>query len=469
MSDMNRREFLGGLGGVFAAPLAGAAAQTNVLLILSDQYHHAVMHTAGNPVIKTPNLDRLAAGGVRFEHAVCPTPFCSPSRASILTGLYPHKHGITYNVRNDERGLDPKFFSTEAALSGAGYACAQRGKWHLGDKTRIPGYAHDPDPEWPPRRGSVTTVEAVRKAIGGGKRSPETRIGKSSLPAGQTVEAWMTGLTVQLMEQMAAKPFMLTVSMPAPHPPWIVNDPYYSMYDRASIPLPANRSFVEPVDRNTEAYTVGTALGDAGLREYLGCYYGLCSLVDWNVGRLLDALDRLKLASNTLVIFMADHGDMQAGHSMQGKTNFSIYEETTRIPLLMRLPGRMPAGKVVQTQAGSCDIQPTILDYLGIKSQAAIHGSSLRGYIEGREDLERPIFNERERGRDNFQRTIRTIPWKYVYCSSGESQLYHLEKDPGETKNLIADAGSAATRKKLHADLVRWMRETGDPRTARIS
>src|SRR5437762_6240485 len=105
----------------------------------------------------------------------------------------------------------------------------------------------------------------------------------------------------------------------------------------------------------------------------------------------------------------------------------------------MRLPGRTPAGKVIATQAGSCDLHPTILDYLGFKKRGATHGASLRPYIEGRDDLERPIFCERERGTKYFQRLIRTQEWKYCYASNGASQLYHVAKDPGETRNLMEE------------------------------
>ncbi len=477
---INRRDFLKCTGGVFAAPLAAAPNRPNVLLILSDQYYHSAMGVAGNPVIKTPAFDRLAREGARFRHAVCPTPFCSPSRATIMTGLYPHRHGITYNVREnapDERGLDPKLPVTEATLGAAGYTCAQRGKWHLGDKTRQACYANDPETDYAAylttlgpssaggrnrKRGNfnLTYAPVVRKALD--KVESGVVIARTDRPNAHTQETWLTNLAIQQMEKMVAKPFFLTVSLPAPHAPWAINDPYYSMYERARIPLPENRRFVEPVDRRTDAWILGQALGDEGLREYLGVYYGMCSMVDWNVGRLLDALRRLDLERNTLTIFVADHGDMQAGHSMYGKTNFSIYEETTRIPMLMRFPGKIPAGRVVDTQAGLADIRPTILDYLDFPAPAGVHGRSLRSYVDGKEDLTRPVFVERARGRDGFQRAIRTIGWKYVYSSSGESQLYNLEKDPGETRNLISDADSASIRKKLHADLAGWMKQTGD-------
>ena len=151
---------------------------------------------------------------------------------------------------------------------------------------------------------------------------------------------------------------------------------------------------------------------------------------------------------------------MQGGHGCYDKTTFSMYEETTRVPLLLSWPGRIPAGKAVRTHAGSCDIRPTILDYVGLKPQGAVHGASLRRYVEGAEDLERPAFCERERGARHFQRMIRTHEWKYVYASDGASQLYDLEKDPGETRNLIKETGTP--RAELHGRLARWMRETGD-------
>jgi arylsulfatase A-like enzyme len=311
---MRRRDFL---GAVTAAAMA-RPSDTNVLVIISDQYFHNAMSGAGHPVVRTPNLDRLMHEGVRFENAVCPTPFCSPSRASIMTGLYPHTHGITSNVRDAERGLDPKLFSTDAALAGAGYTLAQRGKWHLGDKGRIPGYRGDPDTESEKlrvrRRQHITTAEVVKKALA--KADASIAIGKTDVPIDETYETHVCNLALEQLQKMAAKPFFLTVSFPAPHAPWVVNDPYYSMYDRSRIPLPANRSSVEPVDAENQSRTLGQLLGDEGLREYLAVYWGMCSMVDAQIGRLLQALSRLKVEQNTLVIFVSDHGDMQAGHGM---------------------------------------------------------------------------------------------------------------------------------------------------------
>ena len=459
------------------APLIAATGRApNVLFIISDQLHHAVP-------AKTPNIDRLAAEGVRFKHAVCATPFCSPTRASFMTGLYPHAHGITYNVGDPDRGLDSRLLSTEQVLVDSGYTCRQFGKWHLGDRSRIPAYKNQPESDYrdnedQPRRNRndgtgrngvpVLMTDALKRANAeydhGGANN--TLIGRIDLPPEKMVESRITSEAIQELDRLAGKPFFLTVSLPAPHAPWEICEPYYGMHPRSGIALPSNRNAVEPADRSTAARRFGQLLGDEGMREWLGVYRGLVSMVDWNVGRLLEAMRQRKLDRDTLVIFTADHGDMQGGHGCYDKTTYSMYEETTRVPFMMRWPGRMPAGREVRTQAGSCDLQPTILDYLGMKPNRTAHGTSLRPFIEGREDLDRPIFSERERGQKDFQRLIRTQDWKYCYASNGASQLYNLEKDPGETRNLIAETSARAIKEKLHDRLKGWMQETGDPRKA---
>lgn len=472
---MNRRELMQMLGTVLTAPLNAAPGSPNVLFFISDQLYHSALGVAGNPIIKTPNIDGLARSGVRFAQAICPTPFCSPSRATMLTGLYPHKHRITYNVGDPAKGLDPKLPSTENVLFPKGYQCGQKGKWHLGDKTNLPPYAKDPELDYAEflgdtkrsARRSFTMIPVVEKALARYDREKGINIGKSSTPIAKQQESWIADTAIRQMQSFAGKPFCMTVSFPAPHAPWIINEPYYSMYERARFQLPPNRS-VEDVDRDSPSRAFGELLGDEGFREYLAVYYGMVSMMDWNTGRVLDALRKMGQERNTLVVFMADHGDMQAGHSMYGKLTKLMYEETTRIPLIMSFPGRMPAGKVVQTQAGTADVSPTILDYLGYKPSGPIHGRSLRSYIDGKEDLERPIYSEHERGAKDFQRMIRTMQWKYAFSFSGSSQLYNLEKDPGETRNLINDAGSKSIKQKLHTQLTQWMRETDDPRSAQM-
>ena len=496
MSALTRRSVLSALSGSLVSAAAQADRRPNVLLVISDQLHYEAIAAAGNEVVHTPNIDRLAHDGVRFENALCPTPFCSPTRASLMTGLYPHQHGITTNLGRNSAGLEPDLPTTEQTLLEAGYVARQFGKWHLGEKTRVPAYTQDPElryrdyfrriartmPE--PPAGPISRVgrpvypiPAVQSAntMYDGDGPANSWIGRTDVPPEHTEEAWIATRAVETLRMLAGKPFFMTVSFPAPHGPWIIDEPYYSLHPREDIRLPANRHSVQDVDRRTAAWRFGQLLGEEGMREYLGVYYGMVSMMDANLGRILDELRRSGEEDNTLVIFTSDHGDMQGGHGMYGKTNYSMYEETSRVPLLVRWPGRIPRGKTIKTQAGSCDVSPTILDYLGLPVPPGLAGKSLRGFIEGNDDLDRPVFAERDRGTPgesgggHFQRLIRTQEWKYSYHSRGDSQLFHLAADPGETENLIREPSARGTKQHMHAELIRWMRETNDPQVEEVA
>lgn len=472
-----------------------ADKRPNLLLVISDQLHHAAFGAAGNRVIRTPNIDRLAREGVRFENALCPTPFCSPTRASLTTGLYPHQHGVIRNLTGNHQGLDRKLHTTEQALLDAGYTVRQFGKWHLGKKTRTQAYARDPELRYrdhfrsiaarmsKPSAGPISRVarpifptQAVLDANAryDGNGPSNTWIGRTDVPVEHTEEAWIADRAIEALKEVSGRPFFLTISFPAPHALWVINEPYYSLHERSEIPLPSNRHSVQDVDRKTSAWRFGQLLGEKGMREYLGVYYGMVSMMDANLGRILDELDRLGNAHDTLVVFTADHGDMQGGHGMYDKTSYSMYEETTRVPLLLRCPGCVPAGATIRTQAGTCDVSPTILDYLGLPVPRGLAGTSLRAFIEDGDDLDRPIFAERDRpawgeeGERHFQRLIRTHQWKYSYHSVGDSQLYNLQDDPGETRNLIHQQSFQGEKRRLHRALFRWMKQTNDPRAQEI-
>ncbi len=371
---------LGVAASAMATPIRAADKRPNVLLVISDQLHHAAFGAAGNPVIQTPNIDRLAADGVRFENTLCPTPFCSPTRASLMTALYPHQHGVIKNVPGSSTGLQSRISTTEQALLDAGYVSRQFGKWHLGDKTRVPAYADDPElsyrdhiteiaagmpqpPEGPLSRVGrpIFATEAVTNANAryDGNGPSNTWIGRTDVDAEHTEESWIADQAIEALNRLSGEPFFITVSFPAPHALWVVNEPYYGLHERSKIPLPANRHSVRDVDRKTAAWRFEQLLGDEGMREYLGVYYGMVSMMDANLGRILDELRRLGKEDDTLVIFTADHGDMQGGHGMYDKTSYSMYEETTRVPLLLRYPGRIPKGRPIKTQAGSCVLSNT--------------------------------------------------------------------------------------------------------------
>lgn len=468
---------------------------TNVLFLMTDQQTFRALGAMGNKQIKTPNLDRLAREGVMFTHTVCTTPFCSPSRASIVTGLYPHKHGINRNVQRGQRGVTDDMVVTENILHDLGYSTHHRGKWHLGPTSDIRAYRDDQydqreynrmlNEKFPPEKAAAGKNEILlwgqpvimrpfmRAAhdkwikMRNIPKQDIAIIGRTTIPPEYMPCSWLFDQAIALLEQHAKERFMITCSVSPPHAFWVAPDPYYSMYDPDALKMPENfRSPVPEYYQNSVAARLSRLVGEAGLREFLRCYYAQVSLVDWNVGRILNKLRELGLERNTLVVFTSDHGDMNCGHGLLSKSIPACYDEIMRTPLLMRLPGKIPAGRVVDVHVNGVDIMPTILDYLGVPIPEGIHGRSLRPFIEGKPDDGAPGFSERTFGQGKnvgIQRTIRTKEWKYVYNTRWECELYNLREDPGETQNRINDRGCRNVLRELHGQLKQWMEKTGDP------
>jgi arylsulfatase A-like enzyme len=507
--SLSRRRFLsaaarglaaaGAAGGLSFARLHGqpAGEGLNLLFLMTDQHNAGVLGCYRNSIVQTPNLDRLAAEGVRFTNAYCATPFCSPTRASLVTGLWPHQHGITQNVDGDAHGITDANTFTENLLFDRGYKTAHRGKWHLGPYSDVRCYRDDkpegrgwgvlsesicPSADFPKQEGEVRLwgrpvimqdfmLEAHRTWNTFDKipKQDLSIIGRSVLPREGTYEAWYTEQVVGLMEKHRSENWMITWSVSPPHAFWVCPDPYYSMYDPAALALPTNLSEMPDVVRQSVGYRLAQLIGERGIREYLRCYYGQVSMMDWYVGQILAKLDELGLAGRTLVVFTSDHGDMQGGHGLITKSVPAMYEEITRVPLMFRLPGRIPSGKVVDMHANSVDMMPTLLDYVGLAAPDGIAGRSLRPFVEGQADDGAPAFSERTGLNYNWiERMICRDGWKYVFHSAWPSELYNRNDDPGEVRNLYSDAASRDTRDGLHRELRDWMTRTNDPGLARM-
>ena len=522
MQRSTRRGFLKkvGLGAAGAAALAAAgegraerpegkprkqAGGLNVLLLMTDQQTFRALGAAGTKDIRTPNLDRLAAAGARFELATCPTPFCTPTRASIVTGLYPHSHGLVSNVKNrpgdgqkpiDQLGLP----MTEQILHERGYYTGHRGKWHLGDKGNLAcyrdlpegldhGYAGFDYDEFLDERLAVKRAAKARGAAVAFGRPVEmipacrqghekyvahrglggqliSIIGRSAVPAELTPEACITDQAMKMIEANASGDWMVTASWGPPHALWVAPEPYYSMHDRKKMPRHDDRDKLPAWMRNSTARKLGDFIGPDGIAEYQAIYRAQVAMMDAQVGRLLKKLDELKLTDRTLVIFTSDHGDMQGRFGAVGKTVPAFYEEILRVPLLMRLPGKIKPGTVVSRPVTLVDMMPTILDYAGVKGPEGIHGRALRPLIEGR-DVQRSELSFAERTnpygtRPSVQRMIRSNRWKYCYYGGDRGQLFDLVNDPMERDNLFADNGKRQTVRDMHGRLLEWMKQTGD-------
>jgi len=285
-------------------------------------------------------------------------------------------------------------------------------------------------------------------------------IGCSVVPPELLPETQITNQVLALIDRHAGKNFMITASWSPPHDLWVIPEPYYSLVDRGKIELPGSTD-VPAWDRRGPSKRLGDLMGPEGIREYAAIYHGMVKYIDDQVGRVLKKLDDLGLANNTLVIFTSDHGDMVGAHGCIGKSIFSFYDDLVRVPLLMRLPGRVRPGTVVKQPVSQIDLMPTILDYVGQPVPRKIHGRSARPLLEGRDVKWRDhAFCQRA----NVARMLRTERYKYVYRPKPRVvALYDLQKDPHEDDNLAADPARAEVVRRMHIRLLEVMARDGDP------
>lgn len=416
---------------------AGASSQIdpaprpNVVFIYTDDQARWAVGAYGNPEVQTPNLDRLARQGAMLTHAFTCTPVCSPSRAGMFTSRYPTQIKIDDWInpeKEPELGLAPEAITWPKLLRAAGYATALFGKWHLGT-----------NPEFHPTRNGYGHFFGF---LGGGN----TPIDPTLEVAGKTTK--MKGSLPDLLVDDALKfldkhrkgPFLLSVHFRAPHAP------YAPVPEEDAAPFrtldPTIPDVVDlPVDR---------------VKKLTREYYASVHSVDRNVGRLLDRLDELKLSSNTIVIFTSDHGYMIGHHGLWHKGNATwlaegkkghrpnMFDDAIRVPLLVRWPGVVPAGSKIDAVVTNLDIMPTLLDLvgLGLPDNLKVEGRTFAPFLRHEEVpyWDGTIYGQYDmhHGDTARMRMIRTPDWKLVrrLDTAGLDELYDLNKDPGETRNL---------------------------------
>ena len=429
----------------------------NVLFILSDDQGAWAMRCAGNEDIVTPALDRIAASGVRFTSFFCTSPVCSPARASLLTGEIPSRHGVHDWIRDGNTGASRVDYLANQplltdAFANAGYRCALIGKWHLG-------------------ASDVQRKGFVRWFAHASGMSPYYDAPMYDEGAPRTVARYLTDeLTGQALafldgEAIERAPFWLSLNYTAPHYPWIDSHPraYTALYDDcafASCPQQPPHPFSATGNPATDE-------GHRRRRESLVGYFAAVTAMDAGIGRVLDRLDALGLASSTLVIFMSDNGMNCGHHGIWGKGNGTrpqnMYDTSVKVPALFAQPGRI-APAVCDALASGYDVYPTLLDYAGVTDPAPRKrpGQSFRALLDGDgATAERNIVVYDEYGP---VRMVRTREWKYVHREpGGPHELYDLVHDPDERVNRIDDPTTAPRRRELHAQLAGWFAEYVDP------
>ena len=479
------------------ASLAAAVERPNVLFLFSDQHNADVLGCAGHPIVKTPNLDRLAATGVRFTRAYCQDAICTPSRTSLMTGLYPRTTGCLDN--GDSPLSQEKLYPLQQVLQSAGYLTGCFGKRHLPKPSLALGWnrsatvlalKNDPSDEnyddWIRTRGPGQ-AEAFKKDNPG---SLEADMGCqiSEVKPENRIEAYTALKAKEFLRdcQKQGKPFFCWAAFHGPHQPYTPPAKWAALYPVDKMPLPP--SWDEPINnlppglqnwrRNSKApWDLAKAAEDTDLyRKYIAYYFAQVTEVDHFIGDVLAELDALGLRDNTIVIYASDHGDFVARHGMIEKcaVSHNVYEETLRVPLIVSWPKRLQQGAACDSLAELVDLYPTLVELLGLKRPAdapALAGRSLvstlvqgkptgRAYAVSENWSQSTVITERYKLGTWIDPTPRHADRDFR--KKTPDQLFDREKDPQELVNLAGKPEYAAVEAQLRAYLAEWVGRTTD-------
>jgi arylsulfatase len=436
----------------------------NILFITTDEQRFDCMGCYGNALIRTPNMDRIAQEGVRFERGYVQNPMCMPSRMSLMTGRYCSEHGVNINcVGLPEHEQAQTFMQS---LKDAGYTTAAIGKMHMMPKWGPFGFTYLDLVEGKADENNQYTDYLQAKGLSGkqheakGDPNPsETRT--HALPAEDTIDGFVgRRATRWLADQQDKSPFFLWVSFSNPHFPFDPPEPYDTMYDPDEVPAPVWREYemaAKPTQRQLQQERGYDKVTEAELRRMIAHTYGNITLVDDLVGEILDVVETKGLLANTLIAFTSDHGDHLGDHRLLHKSGVTFYDISVRVPYLIRYPALFPEGAVCDAMVESIDLPATFLDVAGVEAPATMQGRSLVGLAEGKlTDWREDAFSEIDlhmnprmhgphdpRARD-YVAMVCTREWKYVHFPNlGIGELYDLVHDPHELTNLFYDPGQA--------------------------
>jgi len=490
---MTRRTFLAASAAAAQRPAhalpqrAGANRPPNVLLLMSDQHRRDAIRAAGSPVARTPNLDSLAAGGTRFDSAYCANPVCVPSRASLLTGLYTHRHGAFNN------GIPwPLEHRTIAHYFGrAGYATGLIGKMHfvdaqthgfdyhldfndwfqlLGPKTRL--YA---DELGQPNSGSgQPQIDDVQRDLGDpwkGEREADGREGSvavgrvSRIPEEYQFESFVSRESVRFLNRFGKQqPFFLIASFLKPHDPFMPIERFARMFRPEDMRLPDTWGKVDPATAPAEVRRLLERNGPTpelrsadAARRRIALYYASLAQMDEELGKILAALRSLELDRNTIVLYTSDHGEMLGDLGLWQK--FQFYEGSCGVPLLVRAPGVTQPGAVCRQPLSQVQILPTLAELCGVSVPSDLDGKSFAAQLRSPATVnDAPVYSEYALRSRGAKYMIRRGNLKYTFRTHDRAELFDLRSDPAEMHNLALDKSAAARAEELKNELFAWYR-----------
>ena len=449
------------------------STRPNVLLIMTDQQRPDTMGFRGETPCRTPNIDRIAREGISFDRAITPCPLCLPSRASLFTGVYPTQNDMMdahVGYLDDCQMLDH--------FRGAGYQINYAGKWHMGEGNIgdfTDRHAGDSTPEysqWCKDQGLID---------GWMFNDPETRTTRTpsmsipkvhvqDLPVDKTNEAYVTDFAIEMLESRDKdKPFFQVCSFNGPHPPFMIPEPYFSMYNSDDVTEPENfgpqAGEVKPNQTSFYRDLFNDHSDDfKDWRASFAVYWGFVTMIDDHIGRLLKTLETEGLLDNTIIIFTSDHGENLGSHGLWQK--MVPYSQSVQVPLLLRAPMVNLADVRTDTPASLIDMAPTLAALCGLEKLPEWSGANLIDEFANPSD-DRAVFSmQRPLGdwmKTTDWRMIERGQLKYVWYADGSNELFDLEEDRFETQNLIDDAKYSDRLASLRAELGDFLAKTNDP------
>jgi len=464
----------------------------NILLLLTDQHRLDSLGAYGNTICKTPHIDSLARSGIRFDNAFTPTAICTPARASLLTGMWPHKHRLLANFERNvgymtELDKNLKLFSHY--LSRTGYRCGNIGKWHVGvnngpdqycfEGLHYPGWAppidHPDYLDYLKQNGLplFKVTDEIRGTFPNGEPG-NVLSGIYKGPEEGTFTYFLGKRTIGMLKDYAGefnrdgKPFFLMCNFFGPHLPYYLPLEYADLYDPSEISLPsgADETFKNKprVQMNYYAHWAFDSFTKKQWQKLIAMYWGYVTMIDMQIGRILEALENLGLSQNTVVFFSADHGAFVGNHKLSDKGP-AMYDDIYRIPLIVRWPEHTRPGEKCDKFVNLIDLAPTFLDIAGIPLPDQFDGRSIVPLLEGHEvpDWAEEVYAEFHGHHFPYpQRMIRTDDYKIIINPADINELYDLKRDPHELKNVIDDKNYNNIKNKLTGRLYRHLQETED-------
>lgn len=455
----------------------------NVLFFLADQHRSDCIGCYGNDVVRTPNIDRLAQRGIRFDRAFTPAAICTPARACIQTGLTQRKHGLIFNwefqpFRGGELNLDRRTRMFANDLGDAGWQLAHLGKWHIGDANRPADYGYE-GPHYPgygfPDTHAHYRNYLAQLGLGGFNLLKETRSPRGFLrdalqegPPEASVPGYLAHQTIEMLDRFTTsdRPWFVSCNFWGPHQPFRITNPHYDMYDPADCRAWPN--FDAPLDdkprimqRQIERFDTAS-MDEAELRQQIARHYGYVTLIDDQIGRVLDKLEALDQLDETLIIYAADHGSGLGSFRMWDK-GFGMYENLWRVPLIFSHPSLKPGSS--DAFVNLLDLAPTFAALAGLSPRGELDGLSLLPLLAGeaqRVREPRMVFEHYGHPIPCWQRMVRFENCKYIYNPTDRDEFYDLADDPWEMRNIIDEVPRQRVQ-PLRDALREHIHATGDP------